>query len=101
MDRVSHYSASVLDALNNNKVCGEVERATAFPRATSATTTAEFARSRELMAALCTANPQFTASVLEDYIRPVFRWVQPATAWEWELRINGEMDTLLKLSHEL
>ena len=25
------------------------------------------------MARLCAANPQFTASVLEDYIRPVFR----------------------------
>ena len=33
----------------------------------------EFSRSRELMSRLCTTNPQFTASVLEDYIRPIFR----------------------------
>ena len=33
----------------------------------------EFSRSRQLMSRLCAANPQFTASVLEDYIRPVFR----------------------------
>ena len=33
----------------------------------------EFSRSRQLMSRLCSANPQFTASVLEDYIRPVFR----------------------------
>ena len=25
------------------------------------------------MSRLCAANPQFTASVLEDYIRPIFR----------------------------
>jgi hypothetical protein len=34
---------------------------------------ADFSHSRDLMARLCAANPQFTASVLEDYIRPVFR----------------------------
>ena len=28
------------------------------------------------MGALCNANPQFTASVLEDYIRPIFRLVR-------------------------
>ena len=33
----------------------------------------EFSRSRELMSRLCATNPQFTASVLEDYIRPIFR----------------------------
>ena len=32
-----------------------------------------FNRSRELMSSLCAANPQFTSSVLEDYIRPIFR----------------------------
>ena len=26
-----------------------------------------------LLSRLCAANPQFTASVLEDYIRPIFR----------------------------
>lgn len=33
----------------------------------------EFNRSRELMSSLCANNPQFTSSVLEDYIRPIFR----------------------------
>ena len=41
--------------------------------ASSPTDRAAFSRSRDLMARLCSSNPQFTASVLEDYIRPIFR----------------------------
>ena len=63
-----NFSPTSMDRLNNNTK----ELAIIPP---SSTSQADFTRSRELMGALCTANPQFTASVLEDYIRPIFRFL--------------------------
>jgi hypothetical protein len=71
-----YTSAGSLDRLNNNNKTSGPELPAASPGrgpSSPAGSQANFARSRELMAALCSANPQFTASVLEDYVRPVFR----------------------------
>ena len=74
-----------LDKLNNNiEENNNVKREEKIPTARSShfppshhrvenVERLEFSRSRELMSRLCTTNPQFTASVLEDYIRPIFR----------------------------
>ena len=66
-------SASKMDWLNNNtaEVGGKVAKH--FPIPGSGSERLEWARSREIMSSLCSSNPQFTASVLEDYIRPIFR----------------------------
>ena len=66
-----NFSPTSMDRLNNN-----TKELAIIPRPPSSTSQADFTRSRELMGALCTANPQFTASVLEDYIRPIFRFCQ-------------------------
>ena len=66
-----NFSPTSMDRLNNN-----TKELAIIPRSPSATSQADFTRSRELMGALCSANPQFTASVLEDYIRPIFRFCQ-------------------------
>ena len=64
-----NFSPTSMDRLNNN-----TKELAIIPRSPSSTASqADFTRSRELMGALCSANPQFTASVLEDYIRPIFR----------------------------
>ena len=77
------FSATKIDKLNNNSqeknnnyktvdtVNQLVSRAVQAGGATR--NRGEFTRSRQLMSRLCASNPQFTASVLEDYIRPVFR----------------------------
>ena len=65
-----NFSPTSMDRLNNN-----TKELAIMPCSPSATSQADFARSRELMGALCSANPQFTASVLEDYIRPIFRFL--------------------------
>ena len=65
-----NFSPTSMDRLNNN-----TKELAIIPRPPSSTSQADFTRSRELMGALCTANPQFTASVLEDYIRPIFRFL--------------------------
>ena len=68
-----NFSPTSMDRLNNN-----TKELAIIPHSPSSSTTspADFTRSRELMGALCNANPQFTASVLEDYIRPIFRLVR-------------------------
>ena len=74
------FSATKIDKLNNNsqeknnnyKTVDTVNQLVS--RAVQAGgARGEFTRSRQLMSRLCASNPQFTASVLEDYIRPVFR----------------------------
>ena len=67
-----NFSPNSMDRLNNN-----TKELAIIPLSPSSATSsqADFTRSRELMGALCSANPQFTASVLEDYIRPIFRFL--------------------------
>ena len=86
MDTAFYSSAASMDRMNNNTkppVTSLPSPLTPLPspltclpspRASPSSCQADLVRSRDLMAALCAANPQFTASVLEDYIRPVFRW---------------------------
>ena len=73
-----NFSPTSMDRLNNN-----TKELAIIPRSPSATSQADFTRSRELMGALCSANPQFTASVLEDYIRPIFRFSPPPSMHNW------------------
>ena len=72
-----NFSPTSMDRLNNN-----TKELAIIPRPPSSTSQADFTRSRELMGALCTANPQFTASVLEDYIRPIFRFLPIHNLWD-------------------
>ena len=68
-------SASTMDWLNNNNTAEQAGKQVAkhFPIPGPGSERLDWARSREIMSGLCAANPQFTASVLEDYIRPIFR----------------------------
>ena len=93
MDTAFYSSAASMDRMNNNTKPPVISLPSPLtslpspltslpspltclpsPRASPSSCQADLAHSRDLMAALCAANPQFTASVLEDYIRPVFRW---------------------------
>ena len=74
MDSENNVStASKMDWINNNNTEGKQVVAKHFPIPGPGSERLEWARSREIMSGLCASNPQFTASVLEDYIRPVFR----------------------------
>ena len=61
-----------MDWINNNAEQPGKE-AKHFPLPHPRSERLDWARSREIMSGLCSSNPQFTASVLEDYIRPIFR----------------------------
>ena len=74
MDSENNVStASKMDWINNNNTVEQKQVAKHFPIPGPGSERLEWARSREIMSGLCASNPQFTASVLEDYIRPVFR----------------------------
>ena len=66
-------SVTKMDWINNNMAESVSKVAKHFPSPGPGSERLEWARSREIMSGLCSSNPQFTASVLEDYIRPIFR----------------------------
>ena len=69
----NQISKMKLDKLNNNVKCNETDVKPTINSKLLDDQQLEYSRSRELMSKLCATNPQFTASVLEDYIRPIFK----------------------------